>query len=171
MTYRPLLCALALAAAACRYTVTNEGGNATVANPFAPTPTNPTSPTPPPTFGPRTPDPAPGMILPFPTYAGVVAATVPPLGLSSCTSSVYLDAVVDALRARDTRWGYVCKAGNCANVSQDAISYHATAGPEVAGALGVYVVDVIKNFCTVPETQFLFIGYEAGSAWTGRGRF
>ncbi len=51
------------------------------------------------------------------------------------------------LRQFDTRWGYNCKRGNCPDISQDVVAYHAGAGPEVNGALETYTVDVIRGHC------------------------
>ena len=175
------LACLILAAAlgpACRISVNTT--NTLDGNPLAPTPAAPTTPTvPAPTHpttnGYRTPDPAPGAQLPFPTYGGAVAAGVSTSGVaSSCTTSTYLDALVDALRLRDTRWGYVCSNGNCATVSRDAVGYHATAGAEASGVTGLYVVDVIQNLCSSPVAQWLPLStatLDPTAAWTGKGRF
>ena len=59
----------------------------------------------------------------------------------------FLDRVVDRLRQFDTRWGYNCKRGNCPDLSQDVVAYHAGAGPEVNGALQTYTVDIIGGHC------------------------
>ena len=63
--------------------------------------------------------------------------------LAFATNDIF--RTVDALRAHDTRWGYNCKRGNCPDISQDVVAYHAGAGPEVNGALETYTVDVISN--------------------------
>ena len=177
MKHLSCLILVAVLGSACRLTV--NATNTATANPFAPTPTgptNPTAPTSPAGTGFRTADPAAGAHLPFPTYGASVAASVSTSGVaSSCTTSTYLDGLVDALRVRDTRWGYVCSHGNCAtNVSRDAVGYHAAAGPEITGAAGLYVVDVIQNLCTSPVAQWLPLSTSAldpTATWTGKGRF
>jgi hypothetical protein len=161
---------------ACRFSVNSTSSSN--ANPLAPTPTAPTSPanpTAPSLNGFRTPDPPAGGQLPFPAYGATVAASVSTADVeSSCTTTTYLDAVVDALRGRDTRWGYVCSHGNCATVSRDTVGYHATAGPEVTGASGLYVVDIIQNLCASPVAQWLPLStttLDPTATWTGKGRF
>jgi hypothetical protein len=73
---------------------------------------------------------------------------------------------VNALRQRDARWGFHCKLGNCANISVDTIMYHATAGPEVPGALGGWVIDMIGSECSDPSYQFINQGYDAQAGWS-----
>ena len=178
MKHLGCLILIAALGSACRLNLTSTNTNN--ANPLAPTstnPVNPVNPTPPiPSHGGfRTPDPPVGGQLPFPTYGAAVATSVSTSGVaSSCTTSTFLDALVDALRLRDTRWGYVCSNGNCATVSRDAVGYHATAGPEVTGAAGLYVVDVIQNLCSSPVAQWLPLStatLDPTATWTGKGRF
>lgn len=122
-------------------------------------------PTPSPSPGNRAPDPAQGGVLPFPGYAeGVVEIVLTPLTASSCQSGAYLDAVVFALRSYDTRWGYQCKDPSCSVLSNDRIAYHATAGPDVRGAMGVWTVDIIGAACTTPTQAWQPDGYNA-SLW------
>lgn len=166
-------------ASGCRLTLNNDStssaGGATITQP-TPIPSPTPSPTPAPTptplpGGTRTADPPAGQVLPLPLYGAAVVAQVTVDVAQSCTTFAFLDAVVDALRARDTRWGYACSSGGCASVSQDKVAYHATAGAEVTGATGVHVVDVIQNVCTAPTKQYLIVGYVAEGAWSSRGRF
>lgn len=172
-----LLLSLALVAA-CDLTITNNsngsgtggnGGAGGTGSPTSPTPGTPTPGTPTPGF--RTPDPAPGSFLPLPSYgAQVVQSVTTPLG-DPCTTFTYLDAVVDALRLHDTRWGYVC-GSDCVNTRRDKIAYHATAGPDVSGALGVWMVDVIGSACAPDQHPAYFvIGFDPTIGWSSRGRF
>jgi len=158
-------------------------GGSSSANPVFTAPTSPTTPTTPvtptpnvgiptPGIGYRTPDPAVGSVLPFPTYGASIAATIDGnLATMACFENAYLDQIVLALRKFDTRWGYVCKRGNCADVSRDAIGYHAAAGPETIGASGMWVVDIVLDVCGLAHAQWLVLGYDAVAAWTSRGRF
>ena len=102
----------------------------------------------------RTPDPPAGQLLPVPNMADIVdevAAQYPGALRNSCQehggSWEFLDRVVDRLRQFDTRWGYNCKRGNCPDISQDVVAYHAGAGPEVNGALETGTVDIISGHC------------------------
>lgn len=104
-----------------------------------------------PTF--RTPDPPPGQRLPLPNHAGVVvqvAAANPGDLRNSCQSSggtwTFMDKTIDALRARDLRWGYNGKRGNSNDPSHDITDYHYGAGPS-EGSTQVYIMDVINGHC------------------------
>lgn len=171
-----------LAIVGCDINISAGGGNGTGSGngtggtvlPTGPTPTPTPTPTPSPTpqpAGPRTPDPAPGTFLPLPPYGIQVlnAVTVDPA--IHCLDFQFIDAVVDALRLRDSRWGYLCRGVGCTTGSFDKIAYHATAGPEIAGALGVWVVDIIGSACESPTRQWSVDGFDAAGSWTGRGRF
>ena len=132
----------------------------------------------------REPDPLPGQSLPLPSYTAVVVAEThasnPSLILNSCVATVgstgwqFLDKVIDHLRMRDTRWGYACQATNgagCDQPSPEMIAYHATAGPDIAGAQGIITVDVIENYCTTPALGYINRGFDAVGRWATRGRF
>lgn len=152
----------------------NGTGGANNGNPTAPSPTPTPSPTPAPTpagGGPRTPDPLPGSILALPIYGEQAIATLQLSPVGHCLDFVYLDAAVDALRRFDTRWGYQCKDSACATVSMDRVAYHATAGADIAGALGVWTVDIISSACEAPGKTWIVDGYSSSLRWTGRGRF
>jgi hypothetical protein len=120
--------------------------------------------------GVRTPDPSPGSFLPLPPYGIQVMNNVTVDPALHCLDFQFIDAVVDALRLRDTRWGYLCRGTGCTTGSMDKIAYHATAGPEVAGALGVWVVDIIGSACEAPTRQWGVDGFDPAGQWTGRGR-
>jgi len=132
--------------------------------------------------GNRTPDPSSG-ILPLPTYGEQVVRAVdtasPQLILNSCQDTLgeaawgFMDSVVANLRRVDTRWGYVCSAGftNCAQPSQDKISYHATAGGERDGVTGIYIIDIIVAHCENPRVGYQNLGFDPAGKWSSRGRF
>ncbi len=156
--------------------------------PAQPTPPGPQPPPGQPSAGPRTPDPPAGKRLPLPNERAVVdavAAEHPDWLLNSCQKTggtwQFLDAVVDRLRQKDTRWGYNWKRGNVGDPSMDVVDYHFGAGPD-EGSPEVYVVDVIGGHCpgpTDPPPRTAFgdvtafpINYTTpGALWTGRGRF
>lgn len=183
--------ALVLLVSACDYppvpptgpTVVTQTVTTTVNQPQpAPTPT----PTPTPGGGPtgtnRTPDPVAGGTLPLPVYGQSVlqvyaASSVGAAALlNACPTSgsgswAFMDGLIDQLRQRDTRWGYLCKRGNCQDPSNDVLAYHATAGPEQTGAAGVIGVDVIGDLCGGNVAQWLPAAFDAAALWTSRGRF
>jgi hypothetical protein len=152
-----------------------NGGSGGSGSPTSPTPTTPGS------NGNRAPDPPSGAILAIPSNApgieaSYAAANASLLLTSSCpttngaTGWAYLDGLVRALRASDTRWGYLAKGGG--TVAVDIVAYHATAGPDVTGATGVYIVDVIFNSCsTTPGAQWFVSAYDPGGVWSTRGQF
>jgi hypothetical protein len=169
-----------LLAGACEYTFNNNSsgtgtgtgsGTGTGGNPTGPSPTPTPTPTPAPAPTFRTPDPPAGSFLPLPTYGLQTLNTVSVDPAAHCLDFGFIDAVVDALRLRDTRWGYMCRGVGCSQASMDKIAYHATAGPDVAGALGVWVVDIIGSACEAPTRQWGVDGFDAAAGWTGRGRF
>lgn len=172
---------LLIAIAGCEYTFNNgssstssgtgTGGTGTGGNPTSPTPTPTPNPSPIPGGGGRTPDPPAGSFLPFPNYTqqAVLSVNVP-IG-SPCLDFTYLDAVVDALRRQDTRWGYVC-GSSCQDVRRDKIAYHGSPGPEVTGALGVWVVDIIADACGPTQRPGFTVGsFDPFLSWSSRGRF
>ena len=131
--------------------------------------------------GTRTPDPAPGQMLPIPGYAEAVvysvAAQYPGALRNSCQESggswEFMDRVVDALRQYDNRWGYNWKRGHVGDPSLDAINYHFGRGTS-EGSREVYTFDIIIGHCgSNPGAAWInltdFNG--AGAMWTGRGRF
>ena len=183
MRSAPLLVWLCLlAVAGCDITISGGGagtgsgtGTGGTAIPTSPTPAPapaPGQPIPTPTpAGFRTPDPSPGSFLPLPPYGIQVLNTVTIDPALHCLDYGFIDAVVDALRLRDTRWGYMCRDASCTTASMDKIAFHATAGPEVAGALGSWIVDIIGSACEAPTRQWSVDGFNPAAGWTGRGRF
>ena len=106
-----------------------------------------------PTPGPRTPDPSPGGQLPLPNEAALIAelaATNPAALADSCVyeggSWEFMDLAVEALRAKDTRWGYNCKRGNCNDPSIDVVDYFWGVGDGQDSA-DVYLIDIISSVC------------------------
>ena len=107
----------------------------------------------PPGPGPRTPDPPPGVKLPLPNEAAVIsalAASNPGALGNSCVheggSWEFMDLAVTALRAKDTRWGYNCKRGNCNDPSVDVVDYFYGIGDGVESSQ-VYLIDIIGAVC------------------------
>ena len=103
--------------------------------------------------GGRTPDPPPGGQLPLPNESAVidaVAAANPGALANSCVheggSWEFMDLAVEALRARDTRWGYNCKRGNCNDPSIDVVNYFYGSGNGDQSA-EVYIIDIIGAVC------------------------
>lgn len=129
---------------------------------------------------PGTPNTIPSDALPLfdgsAIVAGVFAAN-PGLIPTSCQTAPggtwdLMDAIVDALRAADTRFAYNGKRGNVNDPSNDAISYDygAVAGGE--GATSVYIVDVIAGHCGAnPGPAWNDVTVFAPGAWISRGRF
>jgi len=192
MKRRALLC-LVLTLSACNFRTPPTGPttvtttvSTTIDNHSNPTPT----PTPTPTPGPgggggglgnRVADPPAGTALPLPAYGqtellayaatSAGAAALVSVCPGAATSWAFLDGLVDRLRARDTRWGYYCRRGNCADPSNDVIGYHATAGPDVSGAAGTIGVDVIGDLCGTNTPQWVTYPFDGAALWTTRGRF
>lgn len=104
--------------------------------------------------GPRTPDPAPGQRLPLPGYGEAVVEAValqyPGDLRNSCTehhgTNVFMFRVLQALRARDSRWGLNWKRGNRGDLSQDIVTYHFGSGPD-EDTTNVYIIDIIGGHC------------------------
>lgn len=83
-----------------------------------------------------------------------------------------MDAIVDALRAADTRFAYNGKRGNTSDPSHDAISYDYAAVPGGEGSSTVYIVDVIAGHCgDNPQPAWNDVTVFAPGAWISRGRF
>jgi hypothetical protein len=131
--------------------------------------------------GTRTPDPAPGQMLPIPGYAESVIMSVaqqyPGALRNSCQESggtwEFMDRVVDALRQYDNRWGYNWKRAHVGDPSLDAINYHWGRGAS-EGSRDVYTFDVTIGHCgSNPGPAFINLTDPngAGAMWTGRGRF
>lgn len=136
----------------------------------------------------RTPDPAPGQILPLPDVSAFVrdaSAKCPSLVPQSCPNGLkyvnnpWLDCVVDQLRTLDTRWGYNAKptrtpadnGGVPVIAAGDEIAYHYGAGPD-EGSTDVHLVDILVSHCSAsPALGWrVFTGEEPGR-WTGAKRF
>ena len=111
------------------------------------------SPPPPGSGGPRTPDPPPGGQLPLPNEEALInsiAAANPGALANSCIeeggSWEFMDLAVAALRARDTRWGYNCKRGDCNDPSIDVVDYFWGIG-DGQESTDVYLIDIISAVC------------------------
>lgn len=90
-----------------------------------------------------------------------VASAYPAALRNSCQdhggSWEFMDRTVDALRAKDGRWGYNCKRGNCGDASQDVASYYYSNGySDIQGRFEVYIFDLISGHCgAAPSTVWL----------------
>lgn len=108
----------------------------------------------PPGSGPRTPDPAPGQLLPRPAYVAAVveamARAYPGDLYNSCRehggNNVFMFRVLQALRQRDTRFGLNFKRGHYGDLSQDIISYNPTDRPDDRESR-IYLWDIIGGHC------------------------
>jgi len=195
-TRRALVVALLVVVSACNYR-TPPTGPTTVTTTVTTTVDNHSNPTPTPTptpspggggtggggtgLGNRVPDPPAGSALPLPAYAQTElfayaatqagAAALVTVCPGTASSWAFMDGLIDRLRAKDTRWGYYCRRGNCADPSNDVIAYHATAGPDVSGAAGTIGVDVIGDLCGTNTPQWVPYAFDSTALWTTRGRF
>ena len=59
----------------------------------------------------------------------------------------FMDRSVDALRAKDGRYGYNAKRGNTNDPSLDVISYFYANGDNIQGDARVYIFDLIAGHC------------------------
>ena len=59
----------------------------------------------------------------------------------------FMDRTVDALRAKDGRYGYNAKRGNTNDPSNDVVSYYYAGGTESQGSSQVYLFDLIGGHC------------------------
>ena len=91
---------------------------------------------------------------PRPNDSAIVRAVVqqfPTILARSCQESggtwEFMDRSVDALRAKDGRYGYNCKRGNCNDPSLDVISYYWAGGNNIQGSNQVYIFDLIGGHC------------------------
>lgn len=123
----------------------------------------PPGPGPGPGPGPRTPDPPPGGQLPLPYEEQLIIAVAnanPGALANSCVHEggtwTFMDLAVEALRGRDTRWGYNCKRGDCNDPSIDVVSYFWGVGSGDQ-SIDVYLVDIISAVCPAGN---------AGPSWT-----
>lgn len=130
-----------------------------------------------PVGGNRTPDPAPGRILPLPDMSDIVdevARSYPNDLRNSCRehggNNTWLFRLVQRLRQFDTRWGLNWKRANRGDMSQDVVNYHYSAGPD-EDSFDTYVVDVIGGHCGPnpgPAFQDVTVLGTRGAIWTLR---
>jgi hypothetical protein len=59
----------------------------------------------------------------------------------------FMDRTIDALRAKDGRYGYNCKRGNCNDPSKDVASYFYANHTSFEGSPQVYIFDLIGGHC------------------------
>ena len=66
----------------------------------------------------------------------------------------FLDRTIDALRAKDGRYGYNCKRGNCNDPSHDVASYFYGNHDAFEGSPQVYIFDLIAGHCGSSPSPF-----------------
>lgn len=67
----------------------------------------------------------------------------------------FMDRAVDALRAKDGRWGYNAKRGFMNDPSHDVVSYFYLNGSSIHNRHEVYIFDIIGGHCgSTPVTQW-----------------
>jgi hypothetical protein len=124
--------------------------------------------------GPRTPDPAPGQLLPPPAYVGDVvqamARAYPGDLFNSCRehggNNVFMFRVLQALRQRDSRFGLNYKRGQYGDLSQDIVTYNPTDRPDDRESR-VYLWDIIGGHCgDSPGPNWADV---TSATWTQRG--
>jgi hypothetical protein len=124
--------------------------------------------------GARTPDPAPGTLIPRATLAYlrtvVENMAVQYRGdlLNSCATHTWVYRVVHALRQIDTRWGLNYKRGWNGDMSHDVVAYNPTAGPD-EGASQIYLFDIIANHCPISGSPGPNWQDVTDPTWAGRG--
>jgi hypothetical protein len=64
----------------------------------------------------------------------------------------YMDRTVDAMRAKDGRYGYNAKRGNMNDPSVDVVSYFYANGDNINGRPEVYIFDIIGGHCGATPT-------------------
>lgn len=125
-------------------------------------------------IGPRTPDPAPGQLLPLPGYGAEIARSMASAYRgdlqNSCRehggNNVWLFRLLAELRKRDSRWGLNDKRGNRGDMSQDIITYNPTGRPD-NGESQVYLVDTISGHCgNNPDWNWTDV---TAATWAARG--
>lgn len=80
-------------------------------------------------------------------YAAANPAQLTNSCLDSGGSWDFMDGVVAALKAVDSRIGYNGKRGDTSDPSEDAVSYYHGILPAVDGSPDVYVIDIIGGHC------------------------
>ena len=124
-----------------------------------------------PISGPRTPDPAPGQLLPLPDYAHNLVMEAArrfagPLSRACKTNNEYLFLLLQELRRFDTRWGLNWKRGDRnQGLSSDIVSYNPTALPD-DGNGRVYLFDVVGAECEANTPSFNNV---TAATWAAQG--
>jgi hypothetical protein len=87
-----------------------------------------------------------------------VASAFPNALRNSCQehggSWEFMDRTIDALRAKDGRWGYNAKRGNMNDPSLDVASYFYGNHTEFQGSPQVYIFDIISGHCGANPSTF-----------------
>ena len=88
----------------------------------------------------------------------------------------FMDLLVERLRQESGRWGYNCKRGDCAHLSEDVVAYYRGAGTTIEAARGstdVAIIDVIAGHCGPnPQPSWLDLTHETAAAGSiGRWKY
>lgn len=156
-----------LAASPCGTTAVSQTASFTLAGGApAPAPVPGVRPSP----GKRTPDPAPGQLLPVPSYGEAVvmdmAKRYPAQLARACKNNhEFLFLLLNEFRQYDTRWGLNWKRGNVGSMSTDILAYNPTDQPD-EGNGKVYIFDVIGAEC---EGNFPTFGNATAVTWAAAG--
>ena len=154
-----------VALSACGNATSNEA-NFTIGT----APTNPTT-------GPRSPNPAPGQLIPRSSlnYANGIAAQIASQYhgdlINSCRDTggdnTFMFRLVQALRRVDTRWGMNDKRGHRGDMSQDIVTFNPTDRPD-NGESQIYLFDAIGGHCG-PNPSGGSLGDVTDTTWAARG--
>lgn len=88
-----------------------------------------------------------------------VASAFPGAMRNSCQehggSWEFMDRTIDALRAKDGRYGYNAKRGNMNDTSQDVASYfYGPVTDSIHGRVEVYIFDIVAGHCGASPSPF-----------------
>ncbi|MBI5201423.1 MAG: hypothetical protein HY925_07545 [Elusimicrobia bacterium] len=101
-----------------------------------------------------------------------VASQNPELLARSCQDQggtwEFMDKVVKELRARDRRFGFNCKRGNCGDASKDGVAYYAGYGDPADGKGPIVWVDTIEAHCGNAKPSWQVFPFENNGAWISR---
>lgn len=78
----------------------------------------------------------------------------------------FMDGVIAALQAIDTRWGYNGKRGDPGDLSHDAISFYCgELASMTVGSKNCFVLDIIVGHCGSPGPTWIDVSAAACGAW------
>ena len=99
-----------------------------------------------------------------------VAGRYPDLFARSCQTAAggsweFMDKVVTELRARDRRFGFNCKRGNCGDPSKDGVAYYAGSGDPADGKGPVVWIDTIVAHCGDSRPSWQVFPFDNAGYW------